>query len=242
MDLACALAARLRIEVLPVAYASPGKILEGLKDGAWDVGFLGIDPARRAQVDFSPPSMQEDWTYLVPAGSFIRTVTDADQPGVRIVTRRNDAGDLVLSRLLKHAALVRVEIPEASFDALRAGEVNVLAAPRPRLLQRAAHLPGSHVLEDRFHAVFSAMVVPKGQAGRLAYISNFLEEAKASGLVQQAIERAGLRGVQVAPPGHPSAQERVKGARCNQALEATGHSVRFFPGRESVTLWPAPQL
>jgi polar amino acid transport system substrate-binding protein len=60
------------------------------------------------------------------------------------------------------------------------------------------------VLEDRFHAIFSALVVPKGQAGRLAYVSGFIEDAKASGLVQQAIERAGLRGVQVAPPGHPS--------------------------------------
>jgi len=42
-------------------------------------------------------------------------------------------------------------------------------------------------------------VVPKGQAARLAYISEFIEQAKASGLVQQAIERAGLRGYQVAP-------------------------------------------
>jgi polar amino acid transport system substrate-binding protein len=108
--------------------------------------------------------------------------------------------------MLKRAELVCVDTPDASFDALRAGDVNVLAAPRPRLLQRSAQLPGSRVLEDRFHAVFSAMVVPKGQEGRLAYISDFIEEAKASGLVQQAIERAGLHGVQVTSPGNPSAR------------------------------------
>jgi hypothetical protein len=34
----------------------------------------------------------------------------------------------------------------------------------------------------------------------------FIEEAKASGLVQRAIERGGLRRVQVAPPGNPTAQ------------------------------------
>jgi polar amino acid transport system substrate-binding protein len=206
MDLARALAARLGVEVLPVEYSSPAKSLEGLKHGAWDVGFLGIDPSRLAQVDFSPPYMQEDWTYLVPIGSSIYTVTDADQPGMRIATGRNDAGDLVLSRTLKRAELVRVETPDASFDALRTGDVNVLAAPHPRLLQRSAQLPGSRVLEDRFHTVFSAMVVPKGHAGRLAYISDFIAEAKASGLVQQVIEHAGLRGVQVAPPGDPSAR------------------------------------
>jgi hypothetical protein len=33
---------------------------------------------------------------------------------------------------------------------------------------------------------------------RLAYISEFIEQAKASGLVQQAIERAGLPGYKVA--------------------------------------------
>jgi polar amino acid transport system substrate-binding protein len=35
------------------------------------------------------------------------------------------------------------------------------------------------------------MAVPKGHPGWLAYISAFVEEAKASGLVQRAIERAG---------------------------------------------------
>ena len=38
----------------------------------------------------------------------------------------------------------------------------------------------------------------RGRAARLAYISEFIEQAKASGLVQQAIERAGLPGYKVA--------------------------------------------
>jgi len=43
-----------------------------------------------------------------------------------------------------------------------------------------------------------AAVVPKGNLGRLAYVSQFIEEAKASGLIKQIIERNGLQGVQVA--------------------------------------------
>jgi hypothetical protein len=42
------------------------------------------------------------------------------------------------------------------------------------------------------------MAVPKGQVARLAYVSDFVEEAKASGLAQRTIERAGQRGIQVA--------------------------------------------
>jgi polar amino acid transport system substrate-binding protein len=148
-----------------------------------------------------------DSTYLVPAGSSIRSVTDADQPGVRIVVTRNSVEDLALSRVLKRAELMRgVETVGAGFDLLRAGNAEVLAGPRPSLLEYSARLPGSRVLEDRFHVVFIAMMVPKGQAGRLAYVSDFIEEAKASGLVQRAVERAGLRGVQVAPAGNPSTQ------------------------------------
>ena len=57
------------------------------------------------------------------------------------------------------------------------------------------------MLEDRYGVNRVAMVVPKDQVGRLAYISEFIEEAKASGLVRGAIQRAGLRGVLVSPPG-----------------------------------------
>jgi polar amino acid transport system substrate-binding protein len=60
------------------------------------------------------------------------------------------------------------------------------------------------VLQDRYGAYLLAMALPKGKAERLAYISEFIEEAKASGLVQRAIELGGLRGVQVAPPGNPT--------------------------------------
>ena len=165
------------------------------------MAFLAVDPARAAQADFSHPYMQIDDTYLVPAGSSIRNVADADQPGVRIAVERGASTALVLSRMLKQAELVPAG---AAFDLLRAGSANVLAGPRAALLRLSAQLPGSRVLEERFGVILYAMLVPKGHAGRLAYLSEFIEEAKASGLVRQAIERAGLRGVQVAPAGNPS--------------------------------------
>ena len=46
------------------------------------------------------------------------------------------------------------------------------------------------------------MAVAKGQAEWLDYISEFTEQAKASGLVKEAIEHVGVRGVQVAPAGN----------------------------------------
>jgi polar amino acid transport system substrate-binding protein len=51
------------------------------------------------------------------------------------------------------------------------------------------------------------MAVPKGQPGRLVYISEFIEEAKASGLVQRAINDSGWRGVGVAAPENRTARK-----------------------------------
>jgi len=203
-DLARALAARIGIRLLPVEYPRPGAVMEGVRANAWDVALLGIDPSRAAEVDFSPPYLQYDLTYAVPVGSAIRYVADVDLPGVRVAVPRGDISDLRLSRMLKRAELVRVNTIAAVFDLLRTGNADVCGGTRPGLLEELARLPGFRVLEDRFGVILVAMVVPKGHAERLAYISDFIEEAKASGLVQRTIERAGLRGVQVAPPGNPS--------------------------------------
>ena len=206
VDLGRALATRIGIDLIPVEYPRPGAVMEGVRIGAWDVAFLAIDPARAAEADFSPPAYEYDLTYLVPAGSAIRNVADADQPGVRIAVERGGAGDLNLTRVLKQAELVRVETIAATFELLRAGRVDVRAGVRPGLLQDSARLPGSRVLEDRFGVIRVAALVPKGHSGRLAYISEFIEEAKASGLVKRAIETAGLQGVQVAPAGNKGTQ------------------------------------
>jgi polar amino acid transport system substrate-binding protein len=199
IEIARALAARLGVELLPIEYAAPPKVMEALNAGACDVGFLGIDSSRIAEVDFSPPLMEVDWTYLVPAGSSIHSVADADRSEVRIAVVRHHAMDLALGRILNHAKPLRAETPDGTFDMLRAGQADVQAGVRSALLEYSTELPGSRVLEDRYGSNSVAMAVPKGQAKRLAYISEFVEEAKASGLVQRAIERAGLRGIAVAP-------------------------------------------
>lgn len=206
VDVGRALATRIGVEFALVEYPRPGAVMDGLGTNAWDVAPLAIDPARAAVADFSPPFLEYDLTYMVPAGSLIRTVADVDQPGIRIAVERGGAGDLTLSRILTRAELVRVDTIPATFELLRGGQVQVRAGVRPGLLEDAARVPGFRVLEDRFGVIRVAMLVPKGRAGHLAFISEFIEQAKASGLVLRAIERAVLRGVQVAPPGNPNTQ------------------------------------
>ena len=205
-DLGRALATRIGVDFVAVEYPRPGAILEGVQTNAWDVAFLVIDPERAKEVDFAPPHTQSDFTYLVPAGSSIHKVADADQPGIRIAVPRGDGVDLRLTRLLKKAELVRTDTLSDAVELLRTGGAHARAGPRQAVLAESAKLPGSRVLADGFAVISSAALVPKGHAGRLAYVSEFIEEAKASGLVKKMIEDAGLRGVQVAPAGKPSPQ------------------------------------
>jgi polar amino acid transport system substrate-binding protein len=202
LDLARALAAKIGIELQPVYYPRPGAVLEGARTNAWDVTFLVTDPARAAEADFSPPYMQSDFTYFVQASSPLHKVADADQPGIRIAVPRGDASDLILTRILKQAELVRTDSIAAAVDLVRTGKTSAYAAPRFLLLAEAARQPGARVLDDHFAVISMAAMVPKGNPGRLAYVSEFMEEAKASGLVKQTIERGALQGVQVAPAGN----------------------------------------
>src|SRR5262245_24428489 len=196
-DLARALATRIGVEVLLPEFATPLEVLEGLRAGACDLAFMGYDPSRAADAGFSHPIVQFDFTYLVPEGSAIRCVADADRPGLRIAVVRGHASTLALTRTVKQAELVVAEAPDAAFAMLCNGRLDAMAAPRPVLLEYSTKLHGSRVLEDRYGAHSVRMAVPKNHGRRLAYVNGFIEEAKASGLVERAIAHAGWRGVQV---------------------------------------------
>src|SRR5262245_10008141 len=200
VETARALAARLGVKVQLVEYPTPTKAMEGLNAGACDVAFMGAESSRAGEIGFSPTIFELDYTYLVPAGSSIRRIADADRPGIRIAVVRNHASTLTLSRVVKHAELVYADTPGPTFDLLRTGRADVFASVGFVLQGFSTQLPGSRVLEERYGVNHMAMAVAKGRDGWLAYVSEFVEEAKASGLAQRAVERSGLRGLHVAPP------------------------------------------
>lgn len=177
-------------------------VLEAVKSGAADIGFLAFDAVRAAQVDFSQNYSLAQNSYLVVEASPIRVVADADRAGVRIGVGARDAGDYFLTRTLKAATLIRNEggIGDATVKALLAGEIDAYAGNRMRLHEAAQKTPGLRLVPDNFYGVEQAVIVPKGETARLAIVNRFLDEARASGFIAAAIARAGLVGVDVAPP------------------------------------------
>jgi len=204
VEVARSLASRIGVELVLLEHATPIKAIECLKGGACDAIFPPRDDRAAAIADFSAPYMQFEYTLLVPAGSSIRSFSDADHGGLRIAAVRNHASTNALIPLLKQARLVYADTPDPTFTLLRDGQADAMASVRGTLLDYSVQLPGSRVLEDHYGANINRIAIAKGNAGRLAYINEFVEEAKASGLVQQALERAGPVGARVAPAGDPN--------------------------------------
>ena len=199
IDLSRELARRLTVPVDIVAYDGVAMMVDAAKTGAWDIAFLGIDPAREGEISFTAAYLEIEASYLVPATSPLRAVADVDHEGVRVAAPARANYELFLSRHLERAELVRTPSANAAFDLLVAGKVDALAGLRQGLIDLTATLAGSRILDGRFMAVQQAVGLPRGRDAGLAYLRAFVEDAKASGLVTRAIEETGARGVSVAP-------------------------------------------
>lgn len=198
-DLAQELGRRLGAKVELISYPGAGQVADAGATDAWDVGFIGAEPARAAQIAFTRAYLEIPATYLVPAGSPIRSVAEVDCPGVRIAVAARSAYDLYLSRSIKQAELVRAEGLPASFDLFVANKLEVLAGLLPRLVTDVMRLPGARILEGQFTAVQQAIGTPKARSAGAAYLIEFVADIKASGLVARLIEKHGAKGVNVAP-------------------------------------------
>jgi polar amino acid transport system substrate-binding protein len=197
-DLGRELASRLGVPVQFVEYENPGKLADAAKSGAWDVGFLGAEPQRAQEIDFTAAYVEIESTYLVPAGSTIQAIEEVDRDGVRIAISERSAYDLYLTRTLKHAQLVRERGADAVFKRFVDDKLEALASLRPRLITDQARLPGSRILEGNFTSVQQASGTPKGRPAAFQYLRDFIEDVKASGLVARLIEKNNVQGLTVA--------------------------------------------
>jgi len=197
-DLGRELARRTGLTLEFVKFDGAGKLFDAVKSAACDVGFLGAEPQRANEVEFSPAYLEIPVTFLVPAGSPIKTLADVDREGVRVAVSERSAYDLYLTRTLKKAQLVRVPGIPASYDAFIGQKLQALAGLKPKLVEEAERTPGSRVLDGQVTGVQQAIGAPKGREAAAKYLREFAEEVKRSGFVARAIERHGVRGVKVA--------------------------------------------
>ena len=192
-DLARELAKRLGVEVAFVTFEAAGKVFEAAKAGAWDVGFVAIEPVRAKDIDFTAPYVLIEGTYMVRQDSPLKEVGDVDKPGIRIAVGVGSAYDLYLTRTLKSATLVRAKVGggRAMIDMFVADKLDAAAGVRQPLEAYAKDHPEMRVMAGHFQEIAQAMGTPKGRgAAGVAYLKAFVEEMKASGFVADALKRS----------------------------------------------------
>jgi polar amino acid transport system substrate-binding protein len=200
-DITRELAGRIGVPFTITGLDGVPAVMDAVNKGTADIGFLAFDLARASQVNFTQAYSIGHNTYMVRRDSPIQTIADADRAGVRIGVGAGDAVDLHLTRTLKLAQLVRPtnRTMEEAVRMLAAGEIEAFAANRQRLTEISAQAPNMRLIPGSVLPVQQSLAVGKEKNAAVPLLNRFIDAIRDSGFLRDAIERANLAGVEVAP-------------------------------------------
>ncbi|WP_295527886.1 transporter substrate-binding domain-containing protein [uncultured Pseudacidovorax sp.] len=200
VDLARAFAQELGVGLELAVFDTAAASVAAVKAEDADVGFFAIDPLRGEGIRFTAPYVLIEGAYLVRDASPLQSNEEVDRAGTRVMVGKGSAYDLYLTRELKTASIARAPSSPAVVDAFIAEAADVAAGVKQQLQADAARIGGLRLLPGRFMVIQQAMGTPasRGEAAAAA-LAAFVEEAKASGFVAQALARHGIQGASVAP-------------------------------------------
>jgi len=176
-----------------VEFDAAGEVFYAIKEGAWDVAFLALDPLRSGQIAFSPPYVVVKGTYLV----------QSQDKGALDRAGEGAAYDLYLSRSLRSAQLVRAATSSAAVGLFLSDGLDAAAGVRQPLEKAARENPALRVLPGCFITILQAVGLPRTRPGGLLYLTRFIEEMKATGFVAKALRASDQVDAQVAPADQP---------------------------------------
>lgn len=188
-SMAAAFAEKIGVPVEYLPYDDAAAISEDAAKDVWDVAMIGADPSRAEHVLFTAPYCQIDATFAVPTTSGAQKCEQIDKEGATIASCAGAAYTLWLERNLKKATLVQIEGHDATYEEFKEAGMDAVAGLRPKLKKDNAKRPGTRILRDKFMAVEQAAGTKKGRDAGFKALSDFIAEAKSSGLVKQLMEK-----------------------------------------------------
>jgi polar amino acid transport system substrate-binding protein len=164
VDLAHQLGERLGVEVEFVMFDAAGKVVEAVKDDAWDIAFLAIDAKRAGEIVFTSPYVLIEGSYMVPQASTMTRSDEVDRPGIRVGAGRGSAYELFLSRTLKFAQIERLPTARKAFDLVDRGELPVAAGVRQVVDRYAREHGAMRLLDPSYMVIEQAIGAPVGRS------------------------------------------------------------------------------
>ena len=199
VDLANELAQQIGVPVDFTVAPNTGLLTDALAAATIDAAFMPVDDERRKRVDFGPAYCLVESTYMVTGPSGIKTLAEVDRPQVRVVGIANTTTIRAATRTLKSTVPIAAASIADAVAMLRGGKADAFALGRDSLPDFLPQFPGSRIVDGGFQRTGVAIAVPKGRPDALATVTAFINQAKASGSVRRALDRAGLQGLAVAP-------------------------------------------
>jgi polar amino acid transport system substrate-binding protein len=198
------IAGKLGVSFEPVMYPNPGAYVQSFGKGEWDIA---IGPRVLAAPEKADPGADVwliDLIYVAAPGRAFADASQVDRAGVKVGVIQGSPSDLYLSHNLKAAEIVRIplsaHISADAIELLRSGGSDVFGADAGVGYPAADGLPGAMVVPGTFNVVRVAVATPKGRSpAAQSKLADIVNEAKRAGVVQRAIDGAGLKGVHVAP-------------------------------------------
>lgn len=198
-DLSNELGRKLGVPVEFSIMPNSGLVTDMLAAAEIDVAFMPVDEERKKRLDFGPFFCLIESTYMVTGPSGLKTLADVDQKHVRVVGIANTTTIRASARTLKNTQPIAATSIDDAVAMLHAGKADAFALGRDSLPDFVKDFPGSHVVDGGFQQTGIAIAVPKGRPQALAAVTQFMQEAKASGAVRRAMDRAGMQALEVAP-------------------------------------------
>jgi polar amino acid transport system substrate-binding protein len=198
-ELADALGKKLNVPVEYVLFPNSGLATDAVESGAVDVSFMPVDEERKKRIAFGPNYVLGESTYMVTAATAAKTVEDVDKANMRVIGIANTTTIRAATQKLKNTKIVAVTSVEEAVALLRDGKADAFALSRDTLPTYVKQVPGSRMVDGAFHQVAVAIAVAKGKPAALAAITEFMDEAKKSGLVRRAFDKHGFKENPVAP-------------------------------------------
>jgi len=203
-DVARELGRRIGVSVTIQPLSDVPAVIDAVSNGSADIGFIAYDTTRAQRVAFTQAYVYGHNSYIVRADWPINTFADADREGTRIAANLGNAVDLFLDRTLENAELVHLARGTPDEEAARmllAGEIDAYAANKQRLAAVVASEPRVRVLDGSVLPVEQSIVVAQENEAVVPQLDLFIDELRASGLMQEIVDRYMIAGVEVAPRG-----------------------------------------
>ncbi|WP_342361106.1 transporter substrate-binding domain-containing protein [Terrarubrum flagellatum] len=199
-DLAREIAKRHKVELSLKGLGSPAAVIEAVKSGEADIGFVAPNNERTG-VAFTQAYMLVQQSFLVKETSDIKSVADIDKPNRVIGANNGDSVAVYLKSWLKQATLKE----NADFTLqepvkqLNDGTLDAFAANRQRLGAALRGAKGLRMLPDNLYGVPQTIAISLDKPEALAALDKIIDELRASGFIKSAIDASGVDGVIVAP-------------------------------------------